>query len=162
MTEQVVTTLLGTILGGVLAIVGGFVASLFSQRLARDEEKRTVIREKSEKIYKLANHAADWSAEQRAIVVARSRGKDTGTGTPFESEHRSGDIVMLVRLYIPALARDAEALRGSADALALLCEKVDEGRSAGEQDAKQAVELDEAIAGASKRLRSKLEALIQF
>ncbi len=162
MSEQVATTLLGTVLGGVLAIVGGFVASLFSQRLARDEEKRTVIREKSEEIYKLANQAADWSSEQSAIVVARTKGKDTGTGTPFQLENRADDIVMLVRLYIPALAVDAEALRSAADSLLLLCEELHDGRSAGEQDAQRAVELDDAITGESKQLRSKLETLIQF
>jgi len=163
MTEQVATTLLGTILGGVLAIAGGFVASVFSQRLARDEEKRTVIREKSEKIYQLANELAEWSAKQRAIVVGRAgKGHDSGTGTPFQLENSAGEILMLVRLYITALAEDAESLRRSADALALVCEHVDADRTTASDGAKQAIQLDNKVADETSRMRTKLEGLIQF
>jgi len=163
MSEQVATTVLGTVLGGLLAIVGGFLASMFSQRLARDEEKRTVVREKCEKVYKFTTEVKDWSAEQRAIVVARSSGKDAGTGTPFQLENRASDVVMLVRLYMPALVADAEALRASSEELSLLCDELDAGGSnARAEDATRAVALDRAVADVSKRLRSKLETLIQF
>jgi hypothetical protein len=63
MSDQIVP-LIAALIGGIFAIVGGFLATYFQQRVARDAEKRKVIREKVEEIYNFTNQINDWTLEQ--------------------------------------------------------------------------------------------------
>ncbi len=58
--DQNVTTILSTLLGGMLAIAGGFLATGFSQRAAEKTEKRKIAREKTEELYLLSNQVQEW------------------------------------------------------------------------------------------------------
>jgi hypothetical protein len=54
MSNQELTTLLSTVLGGVLAIIVGFSASYFIQVIHRREERRRRAFEKLEEIFDLS------------------------------------------------------------------------------------------------------------
>jgi hypothetical protein len=58
--DQNITTLLSTVVGGLLAITGGFLATIFSQRLAEKAERRKVTCERMEELYRLSSQVKEW------------------------------------------------------------------------------------------------------
>src|SRR6266478_4573987 len=64
MLDQSITTILSTLLGGVLAITGGFLATSFSQRMAEKAEGRKLARERIEELYTLSTQMKKWVTVQ--------------------------------------------------------------------------------------------------
>jgi len=167
MSSQDLATLVAAIVGGVLAIVGGFVGTLFSQKLARDEEKRTVLREKTEEIYKLLNQVENWSLLQEASIKDLKGGAGGGTGgSELQSDSPIADVVMLTRLYIHSLISSVEDLHLSVIEMESLCDKINQniknGNPVSDEKWREAAHLNEVIAKGCKALCSSLENLIQY
>ncbi len=163
MSSQDITTLVAALRGGILAIVGGFLGTLFSQQLARAEEKRTVIREKTEALYKLANQLAEWALSQ-ASLIQQLQTSAPGTSTlGLQTDSPIEDLVMLSRLYILALNASVEELQLATSQLSAVCDRINaQGNRVSDEDRVQAAEQAAAIVRGSKTLQLKLESLIQY
>ncbi len=111
MLDQNITTLLATIIGGIFAIVGGFIATWVSQRLARNAEKRKVAREKSQEIFELFIQVKRWIDNE--INRWWERTDETATIYPPVSDTLECPIdrlLILVILYVPPLEKTAKEL----------------------------------------------------
>src|SRR5712692_6160706 len=54
MLDQNVINLLSVVLGGILAIAGGFISNYYIQAMARKSEKRRIVRDKIDEVYTLS------------------------------------------------------------------------------------------------------------
>ncbi len=111
--DQNVTTLLATALGGVLAIMGGFLATTISQRMAEKAEKRKLSREKIEELYLLAKQMEKWvkskllrACEVEDVTLHYNKAPawmyntvNTDESCPIEK------MDMLISLYLPMLKK---------------------------------------------------------
>lgn len=116
--DQNMMTLISTVVGGLLAITGGFLAARFSQRIAEKAEKRKLTRERIEELYTLSSQAKEWmrvqllrACEVEGITLHR-RAPDwffdvvnTEPDCPIEK------MEMLISLYLPSLAKTFAAYR---------------------------------------------------
>lgn len=59
--DQNIITLLATALGGALTLIGGIVATYFTQMLNNRDERRRFVREKCEEAYILADQVKRWA-----------------------------------------------------------------------------------------------------
>ncbi len=163
MSSQDITTLVAALLGGILAIVGGFLGALFSQQLARAEEKRTVVREKTEALYKLANQLADWALGQASLIQQLQKSTPGTSTLELQTDSPLEDLVMLSRLYIPALNASVEELHAATSQLIAMCDHITaQGNRVSDEDRVQAAEQTAAIVRGSKTLQTQLEGLIQY
>jgi hypothetical protein len=118
--DQNITTLLSTVVGGLLAITGGFLATSFSQRMAGKAEKRKLTRERVEELYALANQVKEWVKVQllRACDVEEIKLHRKTPGWFFDAVKTEPDcpiekMEMLVYLYLPSLVKPFALYRTS-------------------------------------------------
>src|SRR5216110_2491348 len=60
MLDQNITTLLATILGGILATTGGIIATFYAQILNSRTDRENFVRERCEEAYNLAHEVKQW------------------------------------------------------------------------------------------------------
>lgn len=120
MIDQNITTLLSTVIGGLLAITGGFLATTFSQRMADKAEKHKLTRARIEELYTLSNQVKEWVKVQllRACDVEEIKLHRKVPGWFFDAVKTELDcpiekIEMLVCLYLPSLVKPFELYRAS-------------------------------------------------
>ncbi len=118
--DQNITTLLSTVVGGLLAITGGFLATSFSQRMAGKAEKRKLTRERIEELYTLSNQVKEWVKVQllRACDVEEIKLHRKTPGWFFDAVKTEPDcqiekMEMLVYLYLPSLVKPFAPYRTS-------------------------------------------------
>src|SRR4051812_20979246 len=102
--------LLSTFLGGLLAILGGTIASTHQAKLANSVEQERVVREKLEQTYLLLLQSEDWAL---AEVWDVERTRDLPATVPnADKRHRdpTPEALMLIRLYSPELKKQANEL----------------------------------------------------
>lgn len=108
MLNQNVTTLLSVLLGGALAIAGGFISNYYVQAIARKSEKRKTVREKVDEIYTLSTqlktsfflrlwHKSFYKPEQYDDIYLLS------DKAARELKDIGERMEMLARLYVPSL-----------------------------------------------------------
>ena len=110
MLNQSTAIILSTLLGGLLTIVGGFIASYFTFSIASKREKWKELRNVIEKIYKtvaeislLAYHGLADSEERKSF------GKEEFS----EMDSHMTTLRMLIVLYVPSLQKDYDNFRES-------------------------------------------------
>ena len=108
--DQSITTILSTLLGGVLAITGGFLATSFSQRMAEKAEGRKLARERIEELYTFSTQMKKWVTVQilRACEVEEVTLHRKTPGWFFdvvntEEECPIDKMEMLINLYLPSM-----------------------------------------------------------
>lgn len=111
MLDQNMTTLLSTLLGGLLAIIGGFLAIYITQFMANKAEQRQLVREKIEEAYILVNEVIA-SNRSYASRITREKLEPLQIDWQFNEDFVNRTYVamhkllMLVDLYIPELKQD--------------------------------------------------------
>ncbi|GHO49226.1 hypothetical protein [Ktedonospora formicarum] len=107
--------LISTVVGGLLAITGGFLATSFSQRITEKAEKRKQTRERVEELYILSTQIKEWAKVQllRACEVGEFTLQLKAPGWFFDAVKTEPDcpiekMEMLVYLYLPSLIRPFE------------------------------------------------------
>jgi|GEM_PF-2617729 len=118
--DQNITTLLSTVLGGILAITGGFLATSFSQRMTEKAQKRQVTHQRIEELYSLSDHIKEWAKVQslRACEVAEITLDRKVPGWFFDAVSTEPEcpierMEMLTYLYLPSLAKPFAEYRAS-------------------------------------------------
>lgn len=108
MLDQSVTAILSTLLGGVLAITGGFLATTFSQRMMEKAEKRKLVRERVEEAYILSYQIKEYVTVQllRACKVAEVTLHHNVPGWFFDTVDMETacsieKMKMIIDLYLP-------------------------------------------------------------
>ncbi len=108
MLDQNLTTFLSVALGGVLAIIGGFISNYYIQATARKSEKRRMLREKIDEIYTL-------STQVKTAFFLRIWHRSKYTQQEYNKIYTFSDkavrelrdvgerMEMLTRLYVPSL-----------------------------------------------------------
>lgn len=112
LTLKDLVPLLSTLIGGVLAVGGGFVASYYLQAASRRLDRNQIIREKLEEAYLLTLQLNAWLQSQMGTMIVPSS-KDNK-----EIESPTGKLVMLTRCYnrksavtVITLSQSVEAFR---------------------------------------------------
>lgn len=95
--DQSTTTLLSTLLGGVLSTGGGFLATYLSQFAARKEDKRKSIKNMIEQIYKSIDKI---ESEYEKVEVAQERYDDEFRYLTPESNLEAFDPKLVLDQYI--------------------------------------------------------------
>lgn len=110
--DQNITTLLSTVLGGILAITGGFLATSFSQHMTEKAQKRQLTCQRIEELYGLSDQVKEWVKVQllRACEVAEMELHRDVPGWFFDAVKTEPAcpierIEMLAYLYLPSLAK---------------------------------------------------------
>jgi len=104
------------LLGSVLTIGGGFIATFFLQKMTSQAEKRKVVRQKIEEIYLLSNRMEEYSITRTIELVNLTKGeyltKYMATGRYLlEEDATVAKIKMMTSLYIPELKKQVEEYR---------------------------------------------------
>lgn len=120
MLDQNITTLLSTVVGGLLAITGGFLATSFSQRMAEQAEKRKVVREKLEELYTLSNNIQEWVKVQvlracdiEEVTLHRKVPRWFFDAVRTEPDCPIERMEIIASLYLPSLVATFTAYRKS-------------------------------------------------
>lgn len=118
--DQNITTLLSTVVGGLLAITGGFLATDFSQRMAEKAEKHKLTHERIEELYTLSNQVQEWVKVQilRACDVEGTKLHRKAPGWFFDVVKTEPNcpiekMEMLICLYLPSLVKPFALYRTS-------------------------------------------------
>ncbi len=61
MPDQNTATILAAIVGGILTIMGGFLATYFAQKLAKRSQNQKIFVDKAEELYVLINRLVDFA-----------------------------------------------------------------------------------------------------
>ncbi len=125
MLDQNVITLLATALGGALALIGGIIATYFTQMLNNRAERRRFVREKCEEVYILADQVKRWADNEdlkwwynyhKEFEPDNSEIYLYGSKRILEPIECPIDrLIMIVALHIPELRTKAQALKGVID-----------------------------------------------
>ncbi len=121
MLDQNITTLLATILGGILATTGGIIATFYAQILNSRTDRENFVRERCEEAYNLAHEVKQWVDNENSrwwcdycesiddvsieVQIGRSKLAKEPLNCPV------GRLMMIVLLYIPEFGTKAEALK---------------------------------------------------
>jgi hypothetical protein len=121
MLDQNITTLLATILGGILATTGGIIATFYAQSLNGRTEREKFVRERCEEVYELAEKVKQWLDNENArwwcdycesiddvsieVQIGRSKLAKEPLNCPIDR------LMMIVLLYIPEFRTKAEELK---------------------------------------------------
>jgi hypothetical protein len=110
------SNLIPTIVGGMLAIIGGFLATCLTKLMTNRADKRKIIREKLEEIYSLINEMEDNLNSSliriNELVVEPSQKFDAQYATVSlfkEMISYTHKIEMIAHLYLPYIAKDADS-----------------------------------------------------
>ncbi len=115
MLDQNITTILSTLLGGILTVVGGFLASYYIQAISIKGEKRREKKTRIEQLYMLTN---DIKQTYYRLEFDYVPDKDKASELLRVGKVEK-DMDMLVTLYLPELAEEfTEYLNGMATLLA--------------------------------------------
>ncbi len=111
-------TIFTLVLGSILTIVGGFLATYYSQRLARSGEKRKAAREKCQEIFELFEQINRWikneidkwqeRADPDKLDIFGQRKVNPPVSQNLECPINR--LLMLVKLYVPPLEKLASEL----------------------------------------------------
>lgn len=104
MSEQIITILLSTLLGGVLTIAGGLVVNYINHKQMTTYEQRKELREVVEKIYKLS---LDIDAAYNNALEHGGDIKEMLNDMKY-FVNAVQDITMLVSFYAPDLANETQ------------------------------------------------------
>lgn len=85
--------LISTLLGGFLAVTGGFFANYFMQKLTKSYDRKQLIRDKLEQAYLLTIQLENWLQSQMSDVMFIKDNKKEKISNP------SNHIFMLVKCY---------------------------------------------------------------
>src|SRR5712692_9952326 len=111
MLDQNVINLLSVVLGGILAIAGGFISNYYIQAMARKSEKRRIVRDKIDEVYTL-------STQVKTTFFLRIWHRSKYTQQEYDKIYSFSDkavrelrdigerMEMLARLYNPSLTSD--------------------------------------------------------
>ncbi len=121
MLDQNITTLLATILGGILATTGGIIATFYAQVLNSRTDRKNFVREGCEEVYNLAHEVKQWIDNENSrwwcdycesiddvsieVQIERSKLAKEPLNCPIDR------LMMIVLLYIPEFRTKAEALK---------------------------------------------------
>lgn len=103
MTIRDFIPLIATLIGGALAIIGGYVSNYLLQSRSRQAERRKVIHEKLEELYVLTIQVDDWLQHRYRQCISKVALQDVVDNNPITR------LVMLVKLYEPSLSKDVES-----------------------------------------------------
>ncbi|MGZ3609041.1 MAG: hypothetical protein ACXVBU_03155 [Ktedonobacteraceae bacterium] len=99
MLDQNITTLLSTLLGGLLTIVGGFLANYYIQSTSNKTEKRKEKKTRIEQLYLLSN-----DIRQTFYRLEFNQVSDADWTSEFLRVNKvESDMEMMVMLYVPEL-----------------------------------------------------------
>lgn len=101
--------MLQTLLGGVLAVVGGLLASLLLQSRSRRHEAHQLRITKLEQIHELSREVLAWTGDQVARWATMGVGNYEPSGPP-DASSRLQQLKILAHLYHPILDGSVEGL----------------------------------------------------
>jgi hypothetical protein len=171
--DQNITVLLSTVVGGLLAIIGGFFATTLSQRMAEKAEKRKLTHEKTEELYMLAKQMQKWVKSQllRACVVEEVKlhykkapvwmydKVNTEESCPLEK------MEMLVGLYLPILKKTFSSYYSSVFAIQRLDTELQNShfdRRSLEEYCKTNLETDTTVNIVEELQKTNADKVVQF
>ncbi len=97
------------VVGGLLTVVGGFLGNFFLQSIARQADKRKVMRDELEQIYLLSQQVVDWAVKEMQAITKGYIGGNFDDSSQRE-DSQIDKLLMLVRFYQPQLLPDAQKL----------------------------------------------------
>jgi len=169
-TQQDLFTAIISFAAGIVGALIAVLTAYLQQRMARDDEKRKVIREKIEDIYTLLNQVQAWAALQvttlEGLLAIRS-GKSTGTGhTPGDGDCPIDKIVTFIHIYFPKLRKKINTYNLTVQDVDTLCEAVNEksvkGVSLAQAEVEKAKEITQQMQKQTEQLQSELATMVQF
>ncbi len=109
------TAILTTLLGGMLAIVGGFLGTYFTQIITSKTETKKFAREKTEELYSLINDLDDRASQQfvKIGILVQTDGEydkivECSGELLREGNTYANKIEMISNLYIKSMKDDAK------------------------------------------------------
>ncbi len=113
MDKTAIATILATMLGGILAIIGGFIATYSTQLITGITESRKLVRDKAEELYQLSNEIKEKvhlliMFEQKALMDPNymQDKKYFVFDHIFELSSKIDQIEMIANLYLHKNVRD--------------------------------------------------------
>jgi hypothetical protein len=120
-----VVPIVGVVVGGVLAMLG----SLVVQRTTRRAERRDLLRQKLEELYRLSTQLTEWASDQvelsAILALSMTQGASAGQSALQQGSHvarTTDDLIMTARFYHPSLEAEVRALDSQADELTAAAE----------------------------------------
>ena len=107
MDLKTILPLISTIVGGLIAIAGVFIANLISQKFTRSNDRKNLIREKLEEAYRLTIQLDQWFQTKMEMVIRCSEDKNAQIDNPIDQ------IIMLLKCYSPEDTEIADKLAKS-------------------------------------------------
>lgn len=167
MLNQNVTPILPTLVGGVLAIVGGFLATYFSQKLASKTENRKMFASKIEEIYILSDQINESLLVQMYHeyhdLKVNLKGNNSELLSPLDTIQKIKRICerteMLIRLYAPSLIDDFETYKNFVEEFQITISKFN--RMDEKEKSKQMSELLDLLIKYKREFQSSIENLVK-
>src|SRR5260370_5668585 len=124
MLDQSLLTLLATILGGILATVGGIAANYYTQVFNNRAERQKFIREKCEEAYLLADQVKLWAKNENHRWWQKYYEEFEPDSDELEMYRKElepidcpiNKLMMIITLQLPELRTKAEALKRAVEA----------------------------------------------
>lgn len=110
MTFKDLLPLITALIGGMLAVIGGFVSNYLLKSKDKESEKREFYREQLEQIYLLSGQLVDWMGAEYSEVLSPKHDSDTE-----KQENPLNRLLMIVNLYHPSLKEHTKKIEQCID-----------------------------------------------